>query len=144
MSSDTKNLSEKQISEFKAFSLFDKDDDGSITRKELQTVMQSLGQAPSESELEDMINEIDIDGNGVIDLDEFINMMSKKLNSEAELKDAFKLFDTDGKGAIPVVELCQLMNKLGLPQSEIDEIISEADLNGDGQISYEEFVKMMD
>ncbi|KAJ0974670.1 hypothetical protein J5N97_016635 [Dioscorea zingiberensis] len=51
-------LSDDQISEFKeAFSLFDKDGDGCITTKELGTVMRSLGQNPTEAELQDMINE---------------------------------------------------------------------------------------
>jgi calmodulin len=71
-------LSEEQISEFKeAFSLFDRDGDGTITTFELGTVMRSLGQNPTEAELQDMINEVDADGNGTIDFPEFLTMMAR-------------------------------------------------------------------
>ena len=56
-------LSNEQIAEFKeAFSLFDKDGDGSIATKELGTVMRSLGQNPTEAELQDMVNEVRVAG----------------------------------------------------------------------------------
>ena len=43
-------------------------------------VMRSLGQKASDSQLQDMINEVDIDGNGTIDFSEFITMMSRRKN----------------------------------------------------------------
>uniref|UniRef100_A0A8C7USR3 EF-hand domain-containing protein n=1 Tax=Oncorhynchus mykiss TaxID=8022 RepID=A0A8C7USR3_ONCMY len=68
-----------------AFSLFDKDGDGTITTKELGTVMRSLGQNPTEAELQDMINEVDemireadIDGDGQVNYEEFVQMMTAK------------------------------------------------------------------
>ena len=81
-------LTEEQIAEFKeAFSLFDKDGDGTITTKELGTVMRSLGQNPTEAELQDMINEVDADGNGTIDFPEFCTLMARKEKDiEEELK----------------------------------------------------------
>ena len=62
-------LTEEQIAEFiEAFSLTDKDGDGSITNKELVNVMRSLGQNPTEAELQDMINEVDADGKDSVGL----------------------------------------------------------------------------
>ncbi|KAM0786841.1 hypothetical protein ACM66B_002268 [Microbotryomycetes sp. NB124-2] len=142
-------LSETQISEFReAFSLFDKDGDGTITTRELGTVMRSLGQNPTEAELADMINEVDADGNGQIDFPEFLTMMARKMkdtDSEEEIREAFKVFDKDGNGFISSAELRHVMTNLGekLSENEVAEMIREADVDGDGQIDYNEFVKMM-
>ncbi|VDI53673.1 calmodulin [Mytilus galloprovincialis] len=143
-------LTEEQIAEFKeAFSLFDKDGDGTITTKELGTVMRSLGQNPTEAELQDMINEVDADGNGTIDFPEFLTMMAKKMkdsDSEDELKEAFKVFDKDGNGFISAAELRHVMTNLGekLTDEEVDEMIREADTDGDGQVNYEETIRPYD
>jgi len=131
-----------------AFSLFDKDGDGTITTKELGTVMRSLGQNPTEAELLDMINEVDADGNGTIDFPEFLSLMARKMkdtDTEEELIEAFKVFDRDGNGFISAAELRHVMTNLGekLTDEEVDEMIREADVDGDGQINYEEFVRMM-
>merc|ERR1711976_403676 len=148
-SAEADQLTEEQISEFKeAFSLFDKDGDGTITTKELGTVMRSLGQNPTEAELQDMINEVDADGNGTIDFPEFLSLMARKIkdtDTEEELREAFKVFDRDGNQLISAAELRQVMTTLGekLTDEEVDEMIREADVDGDGQINYEEFVRMM-
>nr|GMD21268.1 calmodulin [Ipomoea batatas] len=74
-------MTDDQMAEFRAaFSLFDKDGDGCITRKELGTMMRSLGENPSEADLQDMINEVDADGNGTIDFSEFLNFMAGMKN----------------------------------------------------------------
>ncbi|GFN98968.1 calmodulin [Plakobranchus ocellatus] len=137
------SLNEEQIAEFKeAFSLFDKDGDGTITTKELGTVMRSLGQNPTEAELQDMINEVDADGNGTIDFPEFLTMMARKMkdtDTEEELREAFRVFDKDGNGFISAAELRHVMTNLGekLTDEEVDEMIREADTDGDGQVNYD-------
>ena len=78
--------------------------------------MRSLGQNPTEAELQDMINEVDADGNGTIDFPEFLTMMARKMrdtDSEEEIKEAFKVFDKDGNGFISAAELRHVMTNLG-------------------------------
>jgi calmodulin len=113
----------------------DKDGDGQITTKELGTVMRSLGQNPSESELQDMINEVDADNNGTIDFPEFLTMMARKM----KIREAFKVFDRDNNGFISAAELRHVMTSIGekLTDDEVDEMIREADQDGDGRIDCE-------
>lgn len=140
---------EEQIAEFKeAFSLFDKDGDGTIDAEELGTVLRSLGNQPTDEEVEDMIKEADKDGNGTIDFAEFIEMMptqERDDNAEEEMLEAFRVFDTDGNGSITADELRQIFVNLGekLTEDEIADMIDEADTDGDGEINYQEFVTMM-
>ena len=143
------HLTEDKIHEFKeAFEIFDKDHDGYITIKELGEIMKQLGQVPSETELQDMINEVDVDGNGNIDFKEFLGLMARKMrdtDTEEELIEAFKVFDRDGNGLISGQELRHVMLSLGekITDEEVEEMIKEADIDGDGYINYEEFVRMI-
>ena len=73
-------LSEEQIQSFKdVFNLFDKDKSGSISTIELGDVMRSLGQNPTDAELQDMVNEVDTDQSGSI---EFNGMHTQKIQFE--------------------------------------------------------------
>ena len=145
----TNKMTKEQIAEFKeAFSVFDKNGDGAITREELGTVMRSLGQNPTEADLQDIINEVDADRDGTINFREFLTMMGLKMeeaNREAELQEAFRLFDKDSNGLISAEELRHVMKNLGenLTDGDIGEMMREADTDGDGQINYDEFVKVM-
>lgn len=145
----TENLTEEQIAEFKeAFLIFDKDGDGSISTKELGTVMRSLGQNPTEEELEIMIREVDEDGSGTIDFKEFLGLIAKKMqdcDSEDDLVDAFRAFDIDGNGCISANELKYVLANVGekLTEEEIEEMIRETDTDGDGLIDYKEFIRIL-
>ena len=50
-----------------------------MTTKELGTVMRSLDQKPTGAELQDLINEVDADGNGTTDFPEFLSLMDRKM-----------------------------------------------------------------
>jgi hypothetical protein len=73
----TKSKKEQLARMKEAFSLFDKDGDGTIGNEELGAVMRQLGQHPTEAELQNMFLEFDADGDGVIDFDEFVIMITR-------------------------------------------------------------------
>eukprot|EP01083_Nonionella_stella_P263807 895707_1 len=138
-SARSNQLTEAQIQEFhESFSLFDKDGDGTITVKELGTVVRSLGQNPTPAELRNLINQVDADGNGTIDFPEFAILMARTVRNndlEQELKEAYQVFDKDGNGFISAYELRHVLTNLGekLTDDEVYEMIREADFDGDGQ-----------
>jgi calmodulin len=146
----THQLTEEQVAAFKdAFSLFDKNSDGVITAKELDTVMRQSGQNPTQAEVVDMINEVDTDEPyGALGLHEFMTMMQSKMentDSVAEQKQAFQEFDRDGNGHISASELKHHLWNLGHSQDvkdldlHVKAIMREADINGDGHMNFNEF-----
>ncbi|ELR14478.1 uncharacterized protein ACA1_192080 [Acanthamoeba castellanii str. Neff] len=144
------DITEEQRIEIKAaFDLFDTDGNGSISATELASILKKMGTEASESELKDMIHEIDVDGDGEIQFEEFLLLFSRhkknQLPEDEELRQAFKVFDADGNGTISKVELKRVMDMLGekLNDAQIDEMMKEADTNGDGEIDFGEFKKMM-
>merc|ERR1712146_51438 len=139
MANSADNLTEEQIAEFKeAFSLFDKDGDGTITTKELGTVMRSLGQnPPRQSCRTDQRGRCGRFGHhrlpGVPQPDGPEDEGHRLRGGD---QGAFKVFDKDGNGFISAAELRHVMTNLGekLTDEEVDEMIREADVDGDGQI----------
>ena len=139
-------LSEEQLGEFReAFALFDKDGDMTISAEELGTVMVSLGQNPTPQEIRKMIDDVDENGDGTIDFDEFKTLMQMQMtdtDNTENLTAAFKVFDADGSGSISRAELHEIMTTKGKPltDAEVEEMMREADKDGDGNINYAEFV----
>lgn len=73
-------LTKQELEDYEdAFRVFDRDGDGSITVTELGDVMRKLAMNPTDAELQDMVNEVDADGNGNVDLPEFISLMARKM-----------------------------------------------------------------
>ncbi|XP_067653603.1 uncharacterized protein [Haliotis asinina] len=131
-----------------AFALFDKDGDGRITCAELGVVMRSLGQNPTDTELQDMVKEMDHDGKGFGEFSDFVNIVNRKnanKMSDVEMIEMFRVFDTDGDGYIGRHDLKNTMKHLGedLTDEEVDEMIREGDYDEDGKIDFEEFKVLM-
>ncbi|GMG40346.1 unnamed protein product [Ambrosiozyma monospora] len=128
--------------------IFDKDGDGRISAAELGTVMRALGQNPTQQELNDLVNEIDTNGNSAIEFSEFLTMMARQIKEqdiEAEILEAFKVFDSDGDGKISPTELIRVLTTIGerLTEDEAKQMVEAADTDRDGQIDIEEFAKIL-
>ncbi|XP_056607909.1 calcium-binding protein 5b [Triplophysa dalaica] len=147
-------LADEEIDELReAFDEFDKDKDGLISCKDLGNLMRTMGYMPTEMELLELSQNINMNLGGKVDFEDFVDLMTPKLLAETagmiglnELKEAFKEFDLDGDGSITIEELkhamLKLLGEMG-NRKEIEAVVREADNNGDGTVDFEEFVKMM-
>ena len=71
-------LTDDEVEELRqAFDLFDTDGSGTIDPKELRAAMQSLGFETKNQTNYQMIQDIDKDGDGDIDFDEFLDLMTR-------------------------------------------------------------------
>jgi calcium-dependent protein kinase len=141
------SLSEEEIKGLKAmFTNMDTDKSGTITYEELKTGLARLGSKLSETEVKQLMEAADVDGNGTIDYVEFITatMHRHKLERDEHLFKAFLHFDKDNSGFITRDELKGAMKEYGMgDEMTIEDIISEVDTDNDGRINYEEFCAMM-
>ena len=130
-----------------AFSMFDEQCTGTIPTNRLGTVIRCLGFNPTEKDLEDLINQVDADSNGVIDFIEFLEMMQQIWCGDSEtIREAFQMFDSDGSGTIDLKEFkkaIQAYSPTPIDGDEVAEMVTQVDSNGDGCINLEEFVMML-
>ena len=145
------SVSEQELSEYREiFNLVDADKGGSISSDELSHLMTTLGIQTTPEELAEMIAEIDQDGNGDIDFDEFVQVMSRKVQGDYTAEDvrhSFKMFKVEyaPKGLISVKDLEYALTHYGKVKMSVDdskELISQLDVV-DGKFNYAEFVSMM-
>lgn len=141
-------LDQDKLKECKiVFDVFDKDKDTYITTNELGDVMRILGGAPTEQELDNMINQIEETNTNCISFEKFIELLVEKLNnqeSEEELVAEFAKMDKEQNGRITEADLRNLMSNYenALSNSEIEDIISEAQVEF-GEIDYRKLVKVL-
>merc|ERR1719222_1094823 len=96
--------------------------------------MRTFGWNPTDLELQELINEIDQDGNGAITFNEFVWLMTREIHDtdiEEEIREAFRVFDREGHGFLPSTEMSHVLQSIGEPLSaeETEELINDADID---------------
>lgn len=115
----TVHIDKEQLKQLKeAFNLIDQDRDGVISKEDLQTILISLGQKPTDKEVRDMLNEV---GMGSVDFARFLSMFASKMGAadpEDLIRNAFTCFDEDCDGYINLEEFKELLMTMGLRLTE--------------------------
>ncbi|KAL5558336.1 hypothetical protein UlMin_034547 [Ulmus minor] len=146
LSAETETLNHV-LSLMEAFRAFDSNNDGSITAAELGGLMGSLGYNPSEQDVSAMMEEGDADKDGLLSIEEFLEMNTKNLELGGlgnYLKNAFETLNSDGVDHefVTAEELFEVMGNLGAEQlclEDCQDIISSMDMDGDGAVSLDDF-----
>ncbi|KAD4982682.1 hypothetical protein R6Q59_002306 [Mikania micrantha] len=139
------------------FKFFDMDGDGKISQVELTNVLLTFGQEKSKAAIEaqGILEEVDFNGDGFIDFDEFMAIMdgskpvfasSKEEEGDDDLMNVFLVFDSDKNGLISAKELQRVLISLGCSNSKLGKcrkMIEGVDKDGDGFVDFKEFKSMM-
>lgn len=132
------------------FDKFDKDKSGTIDMWELRDALRELGQEPTVDELVEIIAEIDTDENGVIDFNDFIQLVGdqkvvlRSRDDDSDTLDAFiALGGSDDKtGHVRRELLARYVNCFGLPVGNKD-MMQDMSTDESGLVDYETFKSMM-
>ena len=119
----------------------------SIDITNLQKLLKEhLDQAISFDAVNRLMSEIDQDGNGTLELNEFYDFM-KKFDEQDEdvLKEVFMIFDREGKGYLTPESVYHVFLSLGenIKLEDIENILKENDIDGDGNLNFEDFKVLM-
>jgi Ca2+-binding EF-hand superfamily protein len=132
------------LSLMEAFKAFDGDNDGCINEAELGGIMGSLGYKASDQEVRAMMQQGDKNKDGLLCINEFLEMNTKGLetgNLANVLSAAFQALDEDGNEILTGEELHEVMENLGIGLSleKCENIVTSLDVDGDGAVSLDDF-----
>lgn len=140
------HINKEQLKQLKeAFDFIDQDHDGVISKEDLQTILISLGQKPTDKQVKDMLNEV----TGSVDFARFLSMFASKMEAadpEELIRNAFTCFDEDCDGFINLDEFKELLMTMGLrlTEQQVDEVFLHGTLTDeDGQFKCEEVVQLL-
>ena len=138
---------EENDTEYKAnFQMADKNQDGRISFQELKEVMEKCQCSCSEAELQDYVNDVNIDENGELDMEAFLDIIEnyqRDNDTEEELQEVFKIFDKNNTKLITPKNVMDVFSKIdeSIKEEEILQMFKECDLDRDGYLNYEEFLR---
>uniref|UniRef100_A0A1B6C7M9 EF-hand domain-containing protein n=1 Tax=Clastoptera arizonana TaxID=38151 RepID=A0A1B6C7M9_9HEMI len=150
----TDDLDKDQMALLKrAFDAFAQDK-GYIEANMVGTILQMLGTEVSDKQLQEIITEVDADGSGQLEFEEFVTLAATFLTEEEhqdaaamqeELREAFRLYDKEGNGYITTEVLREILKELDdkITAEDLDSMIEEIDSDGSGTVDFDEFMEVM-
>jgi len=142
-------LGEAQIKALRdTFIALDGNGDGLLTAAEMKEGLTRCGLKEIPPDLQQIMEDVDSDGSGVIDYTEFLaaSLDRKVYMAEDVCWQAFRIFDRNGDGKIDKDEISMVLRDDGVKDSaarDIALVMEDIDKNGDGQIDFQEFMAMM-
>ena len=130
------------------FQKIDKDRDGLISYQELMILMKKCGYPCTDAELQDYVNDVNINENGEIGEQAFLDIIVKcqeEVDTQEELFELFKIFDKNNKSLLTPQNVFDIFRKIdeNIKYEEILQMFKECDLDRDGYLNYNEFCRMV-
>lgn len=129
------------------FRRFDGDGDGMISAIELRSYFASIGEYMSHEDAQIVIDDVDTDGDNLIDFGDFVKLMKREgRDDDEDLKAAFGIFEVEkGSGRINPKSLQRVLGRLGDSRTydECAAMIQAFDVDGSGELDFHEFQQMM-
>ena len=146
----TPKLSADQLAALKAqFDVIDQDGNGRITGDELATLLRREAYAylseAQRQEILDSYARVDFNGDGGVDFDEFVVLVTQHQDPREALRKSFDAFDLDGDGFLTAPEFQRLAEAQGedVGPEQAENMVKLADTDGDGKVSFDEFYAVM-